>query len=108
MTCLERVLRAISLLRDHWNTLVNNSEVTRLRGELEASNTEKLRITEALEGFVMEVLPVLPLVPDEVIPTVVPEQEAESSEEEVVPEQESDTETESEESADTNTKTEGE
>lgn len=54
MTCLEKVRDSIASIRENLRTLISISEVKALRAELKASNDEKFRITEEMEGFATE------------------------------------------------------
>ena len=56
-TFFERVQDALGRLREHLRSLVSESATTELRGKLEASEREKVRIVEAVERFVDETVP---------------------------------------------------
>ena len=56
-TFFERVQDALGRLREHLRSLVSESAAVELRGKLEASEREKLRIVEAVERFVGETVP---------------------------------------------------
>ena len=56
-TFFECVQDALGRLREHLRSLVSESAAVELRGKLEASEREKLRIVEAVERFVGETVP---------------------------------------------------
>ena len=60
MNYFERVQDALGRLREHLRDLVSSSRVAELETQLADSEREKVRIVEALEGFVTDTVPSAP------------------------------------------------